>query len=54
MDIFLDTAAKTGLDALKTASHKSVHKPAKAIGKFIESKIYNKTVRPIEEEGKGE
>ena len=31
----LDTAAKTGLDALKTATKRVVHKAAKATGEFI-------------------
>ena len=33
----LDTATKTGLDALKSASKKVVHKAAEAIGEIIEN-----------------
>ena len=36
---YLDTAAKTGLDALKTASRKLVHKAAETKGEFIGNKI---------------
>ena len=43
---FLDTATKTGLDALKTASKKVVHKAAEATGEFIRNKIANKIVKP--------
>ena len=42
----LDTAAKIGLDALKTDSKKFVHKAAKATGKFIGNKIAAKFVKP--------
>ena len=42
----LDTAAKTGLDALKTASKKVVLKAAEATGEFIENKIADKIVKP--------
>ena len=42
---FLDTATKTGLDALKTASRKVVHKAVEATGEFIESKIADKIVK---------
>ena len=38
---FLDT----GLDALKTASKKVVHKPAAATGEFIGNKIADKIVK---------
>ena len=34
----LDTADKTGLDALKSAFQKEVHKTAKALSKFIEKR----------------
>ena len=42
---FLDTATKTGLDALKTASRKVVHKAVEATGEFIGSKIADKIVK---------
>ena len=42
----LDTTAKTGLDSLKSASRKVVHKAAKATGKFIGNKISDKVVKP--------
>ena len=42
----LDTAAKTGLDALKTATKRVVHKAAKATGEFIWSKITDKILKP--------
>ena len=35
----LDTATKTGLDAIKTESLKVVHKTAEAAGEFIGNKI---------------
>ena len=35
-----NTAAKTGLDALKFASKKVAHKTANATGEFIENKTY--------------
>ena len=35
----LDTATKTGLDALKSDSKKEVHKAAEATGQFIGNKI---------------
>ena len=35
----LDTAIKTGIDALKTASKKLFDKPAEAKGEFIGNKI---------------
>ena len=38
----LDTATKTGLDALKSASKKVVHKAAEAIREFIGSNITDK------------
>ena len=34
----MDTSAKTGLDAEKTASKKLVHKTAEATGEFIGNK----------------
>ena len=40
----LDTATKTGLDALKTDSKKVFHKPAETTGEFIGNKITDKTV----------
>ena len=42
----LDTATKTGLDALKTASKKVVHKAAKATSEFIGNKIADKIMKP--------
>ena len=50
----MDTAAKTGLDALRTASKKVVHKAVKATGEFIGNEIADKIVKPVEEEEKGE
>ena len=41
----LDTATKTGLDALKTASKKVAHKATAATGEFIENKIRDKIVQ---------
>ena len=38
----------TGIDALKTASKKVVHKVAEATGEFIGNKITDKTVKPAE------
>ena len=35
----------TGLDALKSASKKVVHKPAEATGEFLENKIAEKIVK---------
>ena len=43
---FLNTATKTGLDDLKTASKTVFHKAAQATGEFIGNKIANKTVKP--------
>ena len=40
----LDTAAKTGLDDLETASKKVVHKAAEATGEFMGNKITDKIV----------
>ena len=42
----LDTADKTGLEALKTASKKVVHKASEATGEFIGDNIADKTVKP--------
>ena len=42
----MNTATKTGLNALKPATKKIVHKAAEPTGEFIESKIANKTVKP--------
>ena len=42
----LDIATKTGLDALKTAPRKVVHKAGEATGKFIGNKISDKIVKP--------
>ena len=42
----LDTAAKTGLVALKTASKNVVHKAAEATVEFIGNKIADKIVKP--------
>ena len=41
----LDTAAKTGIVALKTATKKVVHKAAEATGEYIGNKIADKTVK---------
>ena len=41
-----DIATKTGLNALKTASKKVVHKAAEATGEFIGNKIADKIVKP--------
>ena len=41
-----DTANKTGLDALKTASQKVVQKAAEATGEIILNKITDKIVKP--------
>lgn len=42
----LDSAAKTGLKALKTASENVFHKVAEATGKFKGSKIADKVMKP--------
>ena len=42
----LDTATKTRLDALKTASKKVLYKAVKATDKFIGKKVADKTVKP--------
>ena len=44
----LDTVAKTGLDALKTAPKKVVHEAAEATGRFMGNKIAYKMVKPDE------
>ena len=41
----MDAATKTGLDALKTASKKVVHKATEATGKFIGNTIADKIVK---------
>ena len=41
-----DTAAKTGLDALKAASRKLFNKAADATGGFVGNKIAHKIVKP--------
>ena len=41
----LDTATKTGLDALKVAFKKEVHKVAEATGEFIGNKIADKIIK---------
>ena len=41
-----DTATKTGLDALKTAFKKVVHKVADGTVEFIENKIAYKVLKP--------
>ena len=41
----LDTATKTELDALKTASKNVGHKVAEALGEFIGNKIADKIVK---------
>ena len=42
----LDIATKTGLDALKIAPKKVVHKAAEATGEFVGKKIADKIVKP--------
>ena len=42
----MDTAAKTGLDALKAASKKVTHKTAKVTAELIGIKIAKKVVKP--------
>ena len=42
----LDTATKTGIDALKTASKKVAHKAPEVTGEFIGNKIADKIVNP--------
>ena len=42
----LDTTTKTGLDAVKTASKKVVHKIAEETEKFVGNKITEKVVKP--------
>ena len=42
----LDTATKTELDAIKTASKKVVHQAVEATGKFIGNEIAYKIVKP--------
>ena len=48
----MDTAAKTGLDALKVASKKVTHKTAKITGELIGIKIVEKVVKrkPVSDE----
>ena len=42
----MDTPTKTGLDALKAASKKVVHKAAEATDAFIGNKIADQIVQP--------
>ena len=42
----MESATKTGLDALETASKKVWHKASEATGEFIGNKIANKIVKP--------
>ena len=42
----MDTAARKGLDALKTGSKKVDHKAAETTGEFIGNKIGAKIVKP--------
>ena len=42
----MNAATKTGLDALKTATKKLVHKAGEATGEFLQNKIADKTVKP--------
>ena len=42
----LDTIAKIGLDTLKTASKKVVHKAAEATEEFIGNKVPEKIIKP--------
>ena len=44
----LDTAAKTRLDTLKTASKNVFHRAAEATGGFIGNRIADKIVKPDE------
>ena len=44
----MGTAAKTGLDALKSASKKVVYKAAEGTGEFIGNKITYRIVKPDE------
>ena len=44
--LLFDSVTKTGLDALKTASKKVVHKAAEATGAFVENRIAYETVKP--------
>ena len=41
-----DTATKTGVDAIKTAPKKVVHKAAEETGEFIGNKIAEKNLKP--------
>ena len=41
----LDVATKTGINALKTASKKIIHKAAEATGEFLGNKIAEKIVK---------
>ena len=47
----MDAATKTGLNALKSATEKAVHKAAEATGEFIRNKIADKIVnaKPVSE-----
>ena len=47
-----DTSAKTGLDALKTAPKRVVHKTAEATGEFIGNKLAHKIgkLKPVTDE----
>ena len=42
----LESATKTGLGTLETASNKVWHKAPEATGEFIGNKIVNKIVKP--------
>ena len=42
----LDTATKAGINVLKTASKKVIHKAAETIGEFLGNKIAAKVVKP--------
>ena len=42
----LDTAKKAGIDAVKTALEKVVHKTTEATGELIGNKIAEKTAKP--------
>ena len=44
----MDTATKTGLDALKTASKNVIHKAAEATGEFSRNRVANNIAKPDE------
>ena len=48
----MDTATKTGIDAIKTASKRVVQKTAKATGDLIGKKIADKTISLVKTKSK--